>query len=124
MNMIRARAANPEGFVKNDDGTDAANYVISEYPTGGADDPFQTQEGAREAVRFERRIELAMEGHRFFDLKRWGVAKQVLNDYLAIESQKRTYLTGAVFKDKNVRHPLPDVAIDRSEGTLKQNEGY
>ena len=124
VNMIRARAANPEGFVKWDDGTPAANYVISLYPTGGANDPFQTQEGAREAVRFERRIELAMEGLRFWDLKRWGVAKEVLNAYLAIESKKRTYLSGAVFKDRSVRHPIPDVAIDRSEGTLKQNPGY
>ncbi len=124
VNMVRARAANPDGFVKNDDGSDAANYVIKEYPTGGPNDPFQSQEGARDAVRFERRIELGMEGLRFWDLKRWGVAKEVLNAYLAIESKKRTYLAGAVFKDKNVRHPIPDVAIDRSEGTLKQNPGY
>lgn len=124
VNKVRARAANPDGFVKMDDGTPAANYVVAEYPTGGANDPFQTADGAREAVRFERRVELGMEGHRFWDLKRWGVVKQVLNDYLAVESTKRTYLAGAVFKDKNVRHPLPDVALDRSEGTLKQNEGY
>jgi len=50
------------------DGTPAANYFIKEYPS------FPDADYARDAVRFESRLEFAMEGHRFFDLVRWGIA--------------------------------------------------
>ena len=119
VNMIRERAANPDFFVKNEDGTPAADYQISTY-----DDPWTDQNVARQAVRFERRLELALEGHRFFDLKRWGVAEQVLNEYLAEESKKRTYLQGATFTEQYLRQPIPLNAIDRSQGTLTQNPGF
>ena len=126
VNIVRARAANPDNWVKRDDGSPAANYVISEYPAGHA--AFADQSSARDAVRFERRLELAMEGHRFFDLVRWGIAKQTIDTYLATEVTKRTYLTGATFGDHNVRHPIPRRALDRSivggEQTLVQNPGY
>ncbi|TAK42557.1 MAG: RagB/SusD family nutrient uptake outer membrane protein, partial [Saprospiraceae bacterium] len=53
INLIRARAANPDGFVKNDDGTNAANYQIAEYPASGF--PFDSQDNARKALRMERK---------------------------------------------------------------------
>lgn len=119
VNEVRSRAANPDHFVKTADGTDAANYVISTY-----DDAWTDQSVARAAVRFERRLELAMEGHRFFDLKRWGTAEQVINEYLATEKTKRSYLDGASFSDQFLRLPIPQSAIDESKGTLTQNPGY
>lgn len=124
VNMVRARAANEDTWVKNDAGENAANYEIATY-----DDPWTSQSAARDAVRTERRLELAMEGHRFFDLKRWGVAQQVINEYLAVESTKRTYLTGATFQDRNIRFPIPQEAIDQSAddtgaATLTQNPGF
>ena len=124
VNQVRARAANPASFVQAEGGGDAANYVISTY-----DDAWTNQGAARDAVRTERRLELAMEGHRFFDLKRWGVAQSVLNDYLAEESTKRSYLTGASFQARNIRFPIPQEAIDESSdddgnATLTQNEGF
>ncbi len=125
VNKVRARAARPETWVQKEDGSGpAATYEISEYPVGGSLDPFQSQDGAREAIRFERRLELAMEGHRFWDLKRWGVAKHVLNDYAKKEGELRYQLKGIQFKDKNIRHPIPTHAIDLSQNTLKQNPGY
>jgi tetratricopeptide (TPR) repeat protein len=134
VNQVRKRAANPDGMVKQykDDTkpelgfTDkpAANYKVGQYTTAWTD-----KAAAREAVRFERRIELGMEGHRFFDVVRWGVADVVLNDYLSNESKKRTYLTGARFvKGKSEFRPIPTRAITRSsidgQPTLKQNPGY
>ncbi|MDQ3292242.1 MAG: RagB/SusD family nutrient uptake outer membrane protein [Bacteroidota bacterium] len=124
VNQIRTRAANPNGFVKMPDGTPAANYVISTYNT-----PFPDQETARKIVRFETRLEFGMEGHRFFDLVRWGIAAEVLNAYVEKEKTKRTYLNGAVFrKGINEYYPIPQAEIINStvggQNTLKQNPGY
>jgi hypothetical protein len=114
VNMIRARAANPDGWVKNEDGSPAANYVIGLYNT-----PWTNADVAREAVRFERRIELGTEGHRFFDLIRWGIAAQEKNAYFAKEAQKRTYLAGATFEaGKDEYQPLPARAV-----TLSSKDG-
>jgi hypothetical protein len=124
VNVIRKRAANPDGFVKLDDGKPAANYVISQYTTSWAD-----KAAARTAVRFEHRLEFGMEGHRFFDLVRWGIADQTLNAYMAKEARLRTYFNGASFsKGKHEYYPIPlqEILNSKISGkeTLKQNPGY
>jgi len=123
VNQIRQRAANPAGFVM-DGANPAANYNIGLYTATWTD-----QAVARKAVRFERRVELGMEGQRFFDLVRWGVAASVKNAYYAKEKAKRAYLNGATFTaGKNEIFPLPAKAITQSakdgQPTLKQNPGY
>ena len=123
VNMIRKRAANPDGFVKTDAGKAAANYLVGLY-----NDPWKDATAARDAVRFETRLEFAMEGHRFFDLVRWGVAVQVLNSYLEKEKNLRTYLSGARFEERHQYYPIPQQAIVYStkngKATLTQNPGY
>lgn len=124
VNMIRSRAMNPDGFVKDPDGTPAANYVIGLYNSAWTD-----QAAARKVVRFERRLELAMEGHRFFDLVRWGIAAETLNNYLAVEKDKREYLRGASFTAGVSEYfPIPEQEIILSsingQPTLQQNPGY
>ncbi|WP_439581940.1 RagB/SusD family nutrient uptake outer membrane protein [Dyadobacter bucti] len=123
VNLIRKRAANPGGFVKTDAGKPAANYVVGLYS-----DPWTNASAAREAVRFENRLEFAMEGHRFFDLVRWGIAVNVLNKYLDKEKGLRTYLSGAKFEEKHQYYPIPQQAIVYStkngQATLQQNPGY
>lgn len=121
INLIRARAANPAGFVKEADGTtNAANYVISEYPLVGA--PFDTQANARRALRFERKLELGMEGHRYFDLQRWGNVVTELNRVLTYEKTQRATLYGnATVGPEDVNFPIPQQQIDITQGRLKQN---
>lgn len=127
VNQIRRRAANPEGFLRLPNGQLAANYRVAEYP---ADHPaFASKAAAQKAVRFEQRLEFAMEGHRFFDLVRWGIAEPVMNEYYRVEQAKRTYLRGVNFtKGKHEYFPIPlqEIFNSKLDGkeTLKQNAGY
>lgn len=122
VNRVRTRAANPDGWVKRSDGSYAANYIIGLYATPWTDKTFAT-----EAVRFERKLELSGEGHRFFDLVRWGTAAPELNAYLQFEgSRLATALGGASFtQGKDEYYPIPQSQIDlQGPDVLRQNPGY
>jgi starch-binding outer membrane protein, SusD/RagB family len=120
INQLRLRAKNSKYVMTNDGAATAANYKISLYTS-----PWANKETALKALRIERRIELAMEGHRFFDLVRWGVAKDVLNKYVEREKSKRTYLQTVFFTTgKNEYFPIPQSQIDLSQGNLIQNPNY
>ena len=92
----------------------AANYVVNPYPVGGAGDPFGAQNTARVAVHFERKLELGMEGHRFFDLVRWDEAETTLNAYLNYEKTILLQLQGASFDATDKLYPIPQRQIDLS----------
>lgn len=121
INRVRTRAANQDAWVKTSDGKNAANYVISNYTT-----PFASKDAARAAVQFERKLELSGEGHRFYDLVRWGNASTVINAFLTYEAQKLPLgYSGAKFTaNKDEYMPIPQVQIDYQAGVLKQNPGY
>lgn len=120
VNQVRARARDMTYLQAIGGGGDAANYVIDVYPS------FADQDEARKAVRFERRLELAMEGHRLFDLRRWGVAVGVINDYIANETRTITNFgpKASAFTATQNLLPIPVIAIDLSGGALTQNSGY
>ncbi len=135
VNRVRERAAKPEGFLYKyiDDGNPdkgfstipAANYQIKQYPLGY----FTNKDVALKAIYFERKLELAMEGFRFFDLVRWGEANKQINDYYAFEGQKLNDIkTGRWTTGKNEYFPIPLGQIDVSKvgdkPTLKQNPNY
>ncbi len=134
VNEIRARAAQ----VAQGPGTDAATIAVpindasitwADYEIGQYTVPWTDQAAARTAVRFERRLELAMEGQRFFDMRRWQIAEQTLNDYVGVERARRPFLTGAAaFSPRHSLFPIPPIQIELSkvEGqeTLVQNPGW
>jgi hypothetical protein len=135
VNLLRARAANPDGFVPEaiqgaarGDYTTTANPAAN-YNTGLYTDTWTDKNTARKAVRHENRMETAGEGHRFFDLQRWGVQNEVLTKYVNFEKQYRIYLNNANFESpKNEYYPIPQEAIDNSQlegaATLTQDPNY
>jgi hypothetical protein len=144
VNRVRARAADPTGwvhtYVDNNDpskgfsNTPAANYKVGLY---AGQFTANGHSYAREAVRFERRLELGMEGQRFFDLQRYdngtGYMGDVLNAYIQHETKVPNFnaivLSGATFKKgKTEIYPIPQNQIDLSnvagKPVLNQNPNY
>ncbi|HEX9826964.1 MAG TPA: RagB/SusD family nutrient uptake outer membrane protein [Flavobacteriaceae bacterium] len=121
INQIRSRAkTSPYVYDFNNPAMDASNYSIGLYPTSGI-----TQDYARKALRMERRLELNNEGHHFYDLVRWGIAANWINDYMLTESGKRSYYSGASFTaDRDEYLPIPQIEIDATGGVYKQRSGY
>jgi len=178
VNRVRARAANPDGWVNNDMNRQYASATVQSesdltglsissgswaivegdnttyvYLGGGHGDlgnwnryeepnyeiiEYSPADWALvdpvEAVRMERRLELAFEGHRFFDLTRWGIADDELNSYFSWEGSSASgsqgaYLSGSSFDtNRNEYFPIPQNQIDLStvdgESVLEQNPGY
>ena len=137
INMVRARAGK---FVQ---GAGTNEATISQSLTAGAGTvngtkykvapyivPFVNQAEARQAVRWERRLELAMEGYRFFDLRRWNDL-QTLVDFLNVEKTRRVQLYSGTQQPTTTKlkyYPLPSVEIELSKISgipqLTQNAGY
>ena len=121
INAIRARAISPESLsrLKFADGSATGNWVVGQYSNLG------DQENARKILRFERRVELAFEHKRFFDLVRWGITEPTLNAYFADESQIREHLNDAMFTAGRDEYlPIPQQQITISRGLYQQNPGY
>lgn len=124
VNLIRNRAKNSE-VVTFENGTPAANYKVEPYPG-----IFPSKEYALNAVRTEMRLEFGMEGMRFFDLVRWGIADEIMNRYITVEGSVMPPISGMSFtKGKHEIWPIPLLQIDLSDkidgqSVLSQNPGY
>lgn len=120
INRVRTRAMNSD-YVKDfyDRTKNAANYKIGLYPAS-----VWNQDYARQALRTEMRLEKAMEGERFFDLVRWGIAKETMNNYFAAEKDNRIYYQNASFETGEEYFPVPVAQYNFSGGIYVQNPGY
>ena len=120
VNQVRERAAGM-----------ATNSIVSNYPNKygvhyavGKYSGTYSKEEAMKIVKMERRLELAMESERFFDLVRWGDAATVLNKYYTTESEKMNFLSGSQFTaNKNEYLPVPYEQMAASNGHYTQNCG-
>jgi len=118
INQIRTRATNSTSWPTAAGASDI--WKMGLYTS------FPTKEYAWKALKFERRLEFAMEGQRWYDLVRWGEAATVLNAYLAVEKVRRPFLGAAFFTaGRDEYYPIPQKEIDFTGGDLyKQNPGY
>lgn len=91
-----------------------ANYNVGLYPSEG-----WTQEYARKAVRMERRLELAMEGNRWFDLLRWNTAVSTVNAYMQSEKRYHTYYAGNSISEDELYFTVPYEEVNNSNGLYK-----
>lgn len=115
VNEVRNRAKNMT-YVRDT----ITNYVIEPYTS------FPDKDFAIKAIRHERRLELAMEGHRFFDLKRYGsiYATDIIEDFISNEKRTLKAYKSGTFDAKHLTLPVPLSAIDVSAGILKQNDAW
>ena len=120
INRVRQRAMN-SSYVKdfNDRSKNAANYKIGLYPAQG-----WNQDYARKALRTEMRLEKALEGERYYDLVRWGIAKDVMTAYFNAEKETRIYYQEAKFDNGEEYFPIPVAQYNFSLGKYTQNPGY
>ena len=118
INEVRNRARQSTAMISNYPADYNVTFNVRPY-TGS-----YSQQEALEMLKFERRLELAMECDRFFDLVRWGDAYDVLTRYYAQEADNCTIYSNAAFTpNKNEYLPIPFAQISASNGLYEQNCG-
>ncbi|WP_207434788.1 RagB/SusD family nutrient uptake outer membrane protein [Sabulibacter ruber] len=123
INQIRERAANSVGRLKLPNGTYPVTYKVEPYQDGV--NITWTKQNAWEALIWENRLEMAMEGRRFYDLVRWGIAEEVMNAHFEKERQRRPWMNVARFNSGRDEYlPIPQAQINWGQGVYKQNPGY
>lgn len=124
INAIRERAARSTTRLVDVQGDPIGKYVVATYEPG-KNCPAWTQEFARKALRWERRLEMSQEGTRYFDLVRWGIAAETVNAYFAVEKTRRTYMGEAqCTKNRDEYFPIPKNQINFSKKLYQQNHGW
>ena len=113
INMVRAKADRSidGSYTPVELNPMKANYYVGQYPAEG-----WNQEYARKAVRMERRLELAMEGNRWFDLVRWGNVLEVVNNYMQSEAKLRPYYEGASISSDEIFLAIPLTEVQNGGG--------
>ena len=120
VNQVRDRAA---GMAKNSIVANYPNKYGVHFAIGKYNGSYSKEE-AMKIIKMERRLELAMESERFFDLVRWGDAATVINRFYSSESEKMEFLKDSKFtSNKNEYLPVPFEQLAASNGHYTQNCG-
>lgn len=115
INDVRTRADNSRAG--DSDAVSRVRKISSIHLT-----PVKVSDDLLAAVKHERRVELAMEYNRLYDLKRWNCYVETMN---AFSAEPYANGRGAAFrKGVNELFPIPQSEIDRTGGSIKQNPGY
>jgi starch-binding outer membrane protein, SusD/RagB family len=123
INELRSRAAQSTTLLVDKNGQPTGNFNIKPYVNGVNIN--WTKNNAFKALRWERRLEMACEGFRAYDLMRWGIMAEEMNAYFAVEKTRRPHLANATFtKGRDEYLPIPKGQIDLSQNLYKQNHGY
>ncbi|WP_345229648.1 RagB/SusD family nutrient uptake outer membrane protein [Olivibacter ginsenosidimutans] len=111
--LMRAEALNELGYTPNGEAFELLNSIRKRAGlVARSSTELGDQESFRTALEHERRVELAFENHRWFDLVRTGRAVEVLR------------AKGIAIKDHQLVFPIPQTQIDINPDVLKQNPGY
>jgi starch-binding outer membrane protein, SusD/RagB family len=123
INQLRERAANSVEKLQRPDGSYPTDYTIEPYVDGV--NITWDKATAWEVLKWEKRLEFAMEGRRFYDLVRWGIAAEVMNEYFEKERNRRYWMNVAFFtKGRDEFLPISQSQMNWSQGVYKQNPGY
>ena len=118
VNQLRTRAAGSTQMISNYQSAYGVKMYVANYKGS------YTKDAAVRMVKMERRLELAMESERFFDLVRWGDAATVINKYYAEEIDNNAFYGEAHFTaNKNEYLPIPFQQLSASNGHYTQNIG-
>lgn len=123
INQIRSRAGNSRIRLIRADNQPTMKYHIAIYQPGV--NCIWTKDYAWQALMWENRLEFACEGHRFFDLQRWGTLAETMNNYFAIERNRFPWFNSARFTSgRDEYFPIPQPQVEYSKGNYTQNPGY
>ena len=120
VNQVRSRAKGMQSSSVVAEYSSKLNVHYNVKTYDGSYDKAETMK----IVKMERRLELAMESERFFDLVRWGEAEKVINDFYLNEKKSMKFIEGAHFTaNKNEYLPIPHEQMAASNGKYTQNCG-
>ena len=123
INQIRSRAANSRIRLIKADNQPTMDYHVATYQPGV--NCTWTRDYAWQALVWENRLEFACEGHRFFDLQRWGTLAETMNEYFAIERTRFPWFNSARFTaGRDEYFPISQPQMEYAKGNYTQNPGY
>lgn len=127
VNLIRQRAGNTaQGLNTISVPSTSSQITWAKYKVSPYTNSWTDKTTALDAIKLERKLELAMEGHRLFDLQRWSDLERIMYPYINRERLVTNFTNGASISiaQKNYAFPIPQEEIDKSGGLLVQNPGY
>jgi starch-binding outer membrane protein, SusD/RagB family len=126
--LARAEALNERGYVANGEAFEILNKIRQNAGLPKlTSEELTNQEKFREALRKERRIELAFEAKRYFDLNRWGLLEESIQkqmDFLSLKFPKSKIINHPVTKKKYYLNPIPSIEFVNNANLGAQNPGY